>query len=204
MLMKTNKVIEHQTLDQNSQLAPQFGRQMNPPLQHLQMFNSNGQFHDHTMNSGPQGGVSSRQMTPANPLQSEQFSVAPDINQHYQQGGPQDVFRAQGIENGTDTRLYNPSVVQQSAYSVASSNQMHFNGGHQPQPYMPVHSDVEINQPQNQPPQTAPPFGGIQEGSETEADKNERYKSTLLFAANLLSQIHQPSGNQPGQGAGNQ
>lgn len=198
---------EHQNLDQNAQLPPHFGRQMNPQLQpsgHFQQnFNSNSQVHDHTTNSGTQGAASSRQMTPVIPLQNGQFSVAPEVNQHYQQGGTQDFFRGQGIENGPDTRLYNPPVIQQTAYSMASSNQLHFNGGHQPQPYMPVRSDVEIT-PQSQPPQTAAPFRAIQEGAETEADKNERYKSTLLFAANLLSQIHQPSGNQPGQGAGNQ
>ncbi|KAL8479520.1 hypothetical protein ACS0TY_026425 [Phlomoides rotata] len=209
---------EHQTLDQNAQLAPQFGRQMNPHLQHPQaaqaaplvssttghfhqIFNSNSQVHEYTMNSGTQGATSSK-MTPV-PLQSGQFSVAPDVSQHYQQGSSQDVFWGQGIENGPDSRLYNPSVIQQSAYSMPSSNQLHFNGVPQPQPYMPVHSDVEIAS-QSQPPQTAAPFGVIQEGAETEADKNERYKSTLLFAANLLSQIHQPSGNQPGQGDGNQ
>lgn len=209
---------EQQAVDQNSQLVHQLGSQMNPQLQHLQaaqaappavanatghfhqMYNPNTQMNDHTINMATRGNAASKPMAPVIPLQGGQVSVAPDVNQYYLQGVSHDVLRSQEMDNGKDAqRLYNPSIVQQPAYPVASSNQ--FTGVPQPQPYMPMPSEVETPH-QSQPPQAAAPFGTTQESAETEADKNERYKTTLLFAANLLSRIHQPSGNQPGQGAG--
>lgn len=208
---------EQQAVDQNSQLMHQLGSQMNPQLQHLQaaqaapavanatghfhqMYNPNTQMNDHTINMATRGNAASKPMAPVIPLQGGQVSVAPDVNQYYLQGVSHDVLRSQEMDNGKDAqRLYNPSIVQQPAYPVASSNQ--FTGVPQPQPYMPMPSEVETPH-QSQPPQAAAPFGATQESAETEADKNERYKTTLLFAANLLSRIHQPSGNQPGQGAG--
>ncbi|KAH6833416.1 hypothetical protein C2S53_012638 [Perilla frutescens var. hirtella] len=203
---------EQRALDQNNQLVQQLGNQNNPQLQHLQaaqaapvvanatshfhqMYNPSSQMNEHTINMA-QGAASSKPMAPV--MQGGQVSVAPDVNQYYLQGVSQDALRNQGMDNGKDDqRLYNPSIVQQQAYPVASSNQL--SGA--PQPYMPLPSEVETAH-QSQPPQSAAPFGATQESAETEADKNERYKTTLLFAANLLSRIHQPSGNQPGQGAG--
>ncbi|KAK4406255.1 Flowering time control protein FPA [Sesamum angolense] len=209
---------ELQALDHNGQLVQQLGSQINSQLQHLQvaqpaptasnstgyfpqMLNSYGQMHDRPMNMTPQGATSSKPMAPSIPLQSGSVSVAPEINQHYQPGSSQDVLRGQGMDNGADAlRFYNSSNAQQPVYPVALSNQLQLNGVSPPQPYMPQPSQVDVTH-QSQLPQTAP-FGGSQESAETEADKNERYKTTLLFAANLLSRIHQPSGNQPGQGAG--
>ncbi|XP_057781531.1 flowering time control protein FPA [Salvia miltiorrhiza] len=191
----------------NSQLLQQLSSQFNPQLQHPQaaqtahatnqfhqMYNPNSQMNDHPNNMSAQGAASSKPMAPAFSSQSGQ-----DINQYYLQGGSQDALRSQGMDNGNNSqRLYNPSIIQQSAYPMASSNQ---HSG-VPQPYMPLPSSEVEAAHQSQPPQAAPPFGATQESAETEADKNERYKTTLLFAANLLSRIHQPPGNQPGQGAG--
>ncbi|KAK4424996.1 Flowering time control protein FPA [Sesamum alatum] len=209
---------ELQALDHNGQLVQQLGGQINSQLQHLQVaqsaptapnstgyfpqtLNSYGQIHDRPMNLTPQGAASSKPMAPSIPLQSGSVSVPLEINQHYQPGSSQDVLRGQGMDNGADgLRFYNSSNAQQPVYPVALSNQVQVNGVSPPQPYMPQPSQVDVTH-QSQPPQTAP-FGGGQESAETEADKNERYKTTLLFAANLLSRIHQPSGNQPGQGAG--
>ncbi|GFP95800.1 flowering time control protein fpa [Phtheirospermum japonicum] len=202
---------ENQAPDHSGHLQ-QWSGQINSQLQHQQTapivsstagqlhqtLNPYSQFHDHRNNFSPQGAPSSRPMAPVNPLQN-----GPEMNQHYQQRSSQDVFRGQRFDNVSDSpRSYNPSIHQQPpAYPVASSNQMHANAVHVPQPYIPQPSEVEPTH-QSQLLQTAP-FGGVtQENAETEADKNERYKTTLLFAANLLSRIHQPSGNQPGQGAG--
>lgn len=47
-------------------------------------------------------------------------------------------------------------------------------------------------------------YGAGQGTSEVDSDKNERYRSTLQFAANLLLQIHQQQPDtQARQGAGN-
>ncbi|PIN04186.1 RNA-binding protein ELAV/HU (RRM superfamily) [Handroanthus impetiginosus] len=207
---------EHQALDHNGQLHQQLGSEINSQLQHLQAaqatpmasnmsshfnraLNSYSQMHDSTINFTPQSAATSKPMAPVIPLHNGPVSVAPEINQHYQQDSSHDVLRGQGIDNGTDAlRFYNPSLGQQPPYPVALSNHMHGGGFSQPQPYMP--SEVE-HPHQSQQIQTTPP-GLIQETAESEADKNERYKTTLLFAANLLSRIHQPAGNQPGQGAG--
>ncbi|CAA0839360.1 Flowering time control protein FPA [Striga hermonthica] len=172
----------------DSGMAGQFHQALNPYRQH------------HTGDFTSQGGSSSRSMPPVISMQRGPAPVAPEINQQYQHGNPQDVFRGQGIETGADTLKpsYNSPILPQPMYPVALSNQMHGNASSQP--YVPQPSEVELVH-QSQPLQTAP-FGTTQENAETEADKNERYKTTLLFAANLLSRIHQPSGNQAGQGAG--
>ncbi|KAG6395502.1 hypothetical protein SASPL_146147 [Salvia splendens] len=204
---------EQQLVGQASHLLQQLGSQINPQLHHLQaaqtahaganaanqfhqMYIPNSQMNDHPINMATQGAASSKPVTPVFSSQSGH-----DINPYYLQGVSQDVLMGQGMDNGKDAqRLYNPSVVQQPGYPMASPNQL--SGVPQPQPYMPLPSSRIEAAHQSQPPQGAPPSGATQESAETEADKNERYKSTLLFAANLLSRIHQPSGNQPEQGAG--
>ncbi|KAL7145503.1 hypothetical protein ABFS83_07G088900 [Erythranthe nasuta] len=188
---------------QESQAAPIIPKTTNSPY-HQTLNSYHHPMHDHTMKYAPQGAAaanSSKPMPPVIPFQSGPVSMAPqEMNQHYQQGGGyQDYFRGQGIDNESDAhKFYNPSAVQQQPY-IPLSSQSHANGVSQPHPYiMPMPSEVDPSQPS----QTAP-FGSVQqEIDETEADKNERYKTTLLFAANLLSQIHQPSGNRSGQGAG--
>ncbi|KAL3635043.1 hypothetical protein CASFOL_022097 [Castilleja foliolosa] len=203
---------ENQVPDHNGQILQQWGGQNNSQLQHqqtapivsstagqfYQTLNPYSQFDDHRNNFSPQVAPSLRPMAHLNPLLS-----GPEMNQHYQHQNSQDEFRGQRFDNVTDSlNSYNPSVHQQRlAYPVAASNQMQANNVHVPQPYIPQPSEVEPTY-QDQPLQTAPFGGPTQENAEAEADKNERYKTTLLFAANLLSRIHQPSGNQSGQGAG--
>lgn len=204
---------EHQALDHNGQLVQQLGSQINSQLQHLQApqtasmisnmnshfnqtLNSYNQMHDGTIKLTPQGATSSKPIAPLIPSQSGTGMVAPEINQHYEHGSSQGFFRGQGIDNEADAlNFYNPSNVQR-AYPTALSNQ-NPNGVSLPQPYTPMPSEFKH---ESQPFQTAP-FGANQENSETEADKNERYKTTLLFAANLLSKMQQTSGNQPGHDA---
>lgn len=208
----------HQALDNNGQHVQQLSSQMNSQLQHQplaqsapmvsnmtsnfhQTLSPYNQMHERTINFPPQGAFSSNPMTSVFPLQNGSFSVAPQFNQQYQQISSQDVSRGQGIDNGTDApRSYNSPNVQQQAYPVASSNQVQVHDVSVVQPYMPLPPEAELPN-QSQPIQTAQ-CGTVQESAEAEADKNERYKTTLLFAANLLSRIHQPPASQPGQGAG--
>lgn len=201
---------EQQSVSQNNQLLQQLRSQTNPHFQQLhaaqtapavananhfhQMYNPNSQINDHSNNMANHGVASSKPMAPVFSSQSGQ-----DVNQYYLQGLSQDVSRSQGMDNGRDSqRLYNPSFVQQQAYPMTSSNQPSGVPQPQPQPYMPLPSSEVEAAHRSQLSQDAASIGATQESAETEADKNERYKTTLLFAANLLSRIH-----QPGQGAGN-
>lgn len=207
---------EQQSASQNIQLLQQLRSQTNPHFQQPQatqtapavanannfhqMYNPNNQMNDQANNMSNHGAASSKPMAPVFSSQSGQ-----DVNQYYLQGVSQDALRSQGMDNGKDSqRLYNPSFSQQQAYPMASLNQLSGVLQQQsqsqpqphPQPYMPFPPSEVESAHQSQPPQDAA-LGATQESAETEADKNERYKTTLLFAANLLSRIH-----QPGQGAG--
>ncbi|KZV50825.1 flowering time control protein FPA-like [Dorcoceras hygrometricum] len=197
--------MQHQGSQINSQLqhVPQAHTQMVSPMtsQFHQPISSYSHMHEHNNSFPSQGAVLSKSMAPAMPQQSGTVTVSQEINQRYQQGSSQDMLRGHGIDYGTDALgFYSSSVVQPPAYPMALLNQVHGNDVAQTQPYMPEASGIGQTH-KDQHPQTAP--YGVPESAETEADKNERYKTTLLFAANLLSRIHQPSGNQPGQGAGN-
>ncbi|GER27884.1 RNA binding [Striga asiatica] len=177
--------MQHPQASQAQAQAPppgQFHQELNPYRQH------------HTGDFTSQGGSSSRLMPPIISMQRGPAPVAaPEINQQYQHGNNlQDVFRGQGIETGADSLKPSFNFPQQM-YPVPLSNQMHANASSQP--YVPPQpSEVELVHHQSQPALQTAPFGVAQENAETEADKNERYKTTLLFAANLLSRIHQPSG----------
>ncbi|KAL6582273.1 hypothetical protein OROMI_006287 [Orobanche minor] len=195
---------ENQALGHNGQFVQQLGGPINSPLQHSQMAQAApivsskaGEFQQ-TLNPYSQipghTNTSLKSMAPVIPLQSGPISLAPETNQHYQQGNNQDAWRDPGMDSGIDSlKSYNSSILQQPAYHVALSNQSHVNAVSMLQPYIPRPSEMGPTH-QSQPLQMAP-FGVTQENAETEADKNERYKTTLLFAANLLSRIHQPSGN---------
>lgn len=208
---------ERHTLEHNVQPARHLDSQINSQLQHApqahsqsvsdmtshfhQPIRSYSQMHEHNIGFPSQGAVLSKSMTPVIPLKSATFTVSQEINQRYQQGSSQEILRGHGIDYGTDALgFYGSSVVQQPAYPMALPNQVHGNDVTQTQPYMPEASGIGLTH-KDQDLHTAP-YGAVLESTETEADKNERYKTTLLFAANLLSRINQPSGNQPGQGAG--
>lgn len=192
--------------DQSGQLGQQSGHQLQatqvPPV----ASNMAGHYHQ-TVNSYTQSMIhqapaSSKPIPPIIPPQNGPVSAGLEPNQHYQQGSTQMVLGGQGMDNGTNALRFHDSSVPQPSYSVALLNQVHVNNSSMPQPYMPLPSDVNVTH-QSQPLQNTAPFRVAQEQPETEADKNERYKSTLLFAANLLSRIHQPSERQPEHGAGN-
>lgn len=139
----------------------------------------------------PQGAV---------PMQSGSMVASENTSQQYQQGNnSHGIYGGQGTDHWPDSsRSYNPSMGQEQAYPVAS-NQAYGAGGSQPQSYTPMPAE-QLSSHQNEQLQSGTQYGTVQESAETETDKNERYKSTLLLAANLLSRLHQPSGNQQGQG----
>ncbi|KAL0289013.1 UNVERIFIED_CONTAM: Flowering time control protein FPA [Sesamum angustifolium] len=93
------------------------------------------------------------------------------------------------VDHGIDaSKFVSSSNIQQEACRVPLSNQVNVNDVTRPLP-----SAVECTH-QNQQFQTAI-HGEVHESTETEAEKNERYRVILLLAANLLSRVRQQRGN---------
>ncbi|KAG4386782.1 hypothetical protein AAZX31_11G123800 [Glycine max] len=160
-----------------------------------------------------QGAVSSRHMPNfMMPTQSGQVAVSPHASQNYQVEVSPSNQKGFGVVQGTDASvLYNSQAFQQPnnnslAFqqpnnSFALSNQVNSTNASQQQTAMPYTVD-QVNP--DTPNQQLPMFGVSQGQTEVEADKNQRYQSTLQFAANLLLQIQQqqqqaPGGHGPGQ-----
>ncbi|RDY12673.1 Flowering time control protein FPA, partial [Mucuna pruriens] len=150
-----------------------------------------------------QGAVSSRHMSNFMiPTQSGQVAVSPHASQHYQVEASPSNQKGFGVVQGTDASvLYNSLAFQQPNNSIALSNQVNNANPSHLQTAMPYTVDQVNSDPPNQ---QLPIFGAGQGTSEVEADKNQRYQSTLQFAANLLHQIQQqqqqqaPGGHGPG------
>ncbi|KAL5130066.1 Flowering time control protein FPA [Glycine soja] len=95
----------------------------------------------------------------------------------------------------------NSQAFQQPNNSFALSNQTNSANASQQQTAM-LYTVDQVNS--DTPNQQLPMFGVSQGQTEVEADKNQRYQSTLQFAANLLLQLQQqqqqaPGGHGPGQ-----
>ncbi|KAL0392524.1 UNVERIFIED_CONTAM: hypothetical protein Sradi_2475200 [Sesamum radiatum] len=100
------------------------------------------------------------------------------------------------VDHGTDaSKFVSSSNIQQEACRVPLSNQVNVNDVTRPLP-----SEVECTH-HNQQFQTSV-HGEVHESTETEAEKNERYKAILLLAANLLSRVRQQRGNSAEHGSG--
>ncbi|CAK9181607.1 unnamed protein product [Ilex paraguariensis] len=100
---------------------------------------------------------------------------------------PQETQKSNGMGHGTDAySIYDSSVVQQPSNSVTSTNVIRGANVSQQHTAMPLASEKVNLELTNQ----------LSGTSEVDADKNERYRSTLQFAANLLFQIQQQQ--QPG------
>lgn len=150
----------------------------------------------------PLGAISSVPMTYFITPQNGQVPVSSQVSQQYQVGVPPSTEKGYGVVQGSDASVfYSSKSFQQPNNFIASSNQVS-NAASQQQTVMPYTVDKVNSEPPNQ--QIQPPSFGVEQGmSELEADKNQRYQSTLQFAANLLQQIQQQP-TQGGQGPGNQ
>lgn len=144
------------------------------------------QMQERAFNFPPQVSVSSRPIPSAVSSQG-QVSVSSQVEQQHPLVGSHD-----------PVRLYGSSVLQQATYPVSSANEV--NGSQMAQ----LHT-VQLasgTDPSNQVLQLPTPLHGAgQETSETEEEKNRRYQTTLMFAANLLSKVKQP-GNHAAHGPG--
>ncbi|KAL3506760.1 hypothetical protein ACH5RR_032142 [Cinchona calisaya] len=162
----------------------------NPPNLPVQGVIGYNQMQDRGFNLQQQGSV-----PPATPSQG-QVSALPLADQQHQLGIPYDHLKSHGITQGTDAlTLYGSSVIQQPTNLVTLANEVNGANVLQPQAPMPQTTKMDVNNPVQEL-QAAVQTG--QETSETEDEKNRRYQSTLLFAANLLNKVQQPPGTQTG------
>ncbi|XP_055829125.1 flowering time control protein FPA [Solanum dulcamara] len=175
---------------------------LNAPNHYSQGATSFSQMQDHNLNLQAQGGPP-QTLTSTIISQGTQLSAQPHVDRQLQLGRHQDAASGSGIAHGTDALgHYGSSVPQQQTNLASLTNQTHGANVSQPQAGMPVASGMGLAT-QMQQLQSAL-YGSVQEGSESEVDKNERYQATLLFAASLLSKIHnQKPSSQSGQGSDN-
>jgi len=160
-----------------------------------QVVSGSSQFHD-TASCLQQLGAVSSSTSLTNfiiPSQNGQEAVPPQVSQQYQVEVPHSTEKGYGVVQGTDPSvLYRSKAFQQPNSFIPSSNQVSNAASQQ-------HMNSE---PPNQ--QLQPALSAAGQGiSELEADKNQRYHSTLQFAANLLFQIQQQQ-TQGEHGPGNQ
>ncbi|XP_022761621.1 flowering time control protein FPA-like isoform X2 [Durio zibethinus] len=180
----------------------------NTPIHSAQMALGSTQFQESAVSMPQHGAASSRQLTNINiPSQSEPGAVSAPISQQYQPEVPPNTQKGYGMMHGIDASgLYSAPTFQQQSNPNVLSNQVH--GANVSQPQNVMQADKKILELPSQVQQLQSVLSGAGQGtSDVEADKNQRYQSTLQFAASLLLQIQQQQQqtNTPGgQGTGNQ
>lgn len=203
---------DHQIADQSIHPPQQFRNMYNNHNTHFQpyppasapghtsqVFSGSSHTRDNTLSQQQQGVVSSRHMSNfVTPSQSGQVPASPHFSHQYQAEVPPNSQKGFGVVPGSDASvLYNsqafqqpsskPQSFQQPNNSIALSSQASSTNP-QHQPVMQYTADQTNSNP---PIQQHPAFGVSQGTPDLEADKNQRYQSTLQFAANLLLQIQQ-------------
>ncbi|KAF4349842.1 hypothetical protein F8388_021952 [Cannabis sativa] len=189
----------HQAYDHTGHGLQQLGSQFNPQgqnLSQLQSYPSLSNTHSHSAQQH-HGSTQFQDSSLNQSLQSRPLSNFPVPSQGGQTSASPRVTQYQA--QGTDASgLYHPTVSQQLSNPVNFSSQSYGANSVQSQS-VPLASDT-VQQLQSI-------IGAGQSTSEGEVDKNQRYQSTLQFAANLLLQIQQRQqqqhvGAQAGRGSG--
>ncbi|KAG8481306.1 hypothetical protein CXB51_026073 [Gossypium anomalum] len=132
----------------------------------------------------------------------------PPISQQYQPEVPPSIQKVYGMMHAIDTSgLYGAPALQQPSNPNVLSNQVHGANVSHPQNVMQADRKNPEVSSQAQPLQSV--LSGSGQGTpDVEVDKNQRYQSTLQFAASLLLQIQQQQQQQQqtntpdGQGTG--
>ncbi|OMO68019.1 hypothetical protein CCACVL1_20129 [Corchorus capsularis] len=169
------------------------------PMHSAQMALGGTQFQESSVSLPQQGVASSRSLTNFNtPSQSAHAAVSTPISQQYQpEVPPPNPQKGYGMMHGVDASgLYGAPGFQQPN-NLNASNQIHGANVSQPQNVMQA-DRKNLEQLQSV-------LSGAGQGTaDVEVDKNQRYQSTLQFAASLLLQIQQQQQtNTPGgQGTG--
>ncbi|KAK9138722.1 hypothetical protein Sjap_009316 [Stephania japonica] len=161
----------------------------------------NSQTHDDSQNVMQQGAYSSRLSNNfASPSQSVQLTTPQQTNHQYQVDASLNHQRSYGIGRATDgTELINLPAIQQVMPTAVLPPLAH--GGtnfSQQQAGIPPANDGMNALPNQVQQLQATIAGGDQGVADSEAEKNQRYKSTLAFAADLLQQIQRRTQQQQG------
>lgn len=198
---------DHQTSDHMSHSLQQLRTQFNPQVQNLSQYHpyppvssipGHAQIQDSSVSLLPQGANFSRPLN-----QSGQLAASPQVSQQYQLEIPPS--RGYGMGHGTEASgLYSSPPFQQANGPLTSSSQAH--GSLLSQPPTLAAEKVSTELPNQVQQLQSALFGTGQGTSDVEVDKNQRYQSTLQFAASLLLQIQQQqqTTTQAGRGSGNQ
>lgn len=196
------------------------------PSHTAQTFSGSSHIQDNAVSQQQQGVVSSRLVSNfVTPTQSGQVAASPHFSHQYQAEVPPNTQK--GFPGSDVSVLYNSQAFQQPnnnhhPFQQPNNNPQHFQqSNNNPQPFQQPNNSIALSSqvnsanPQHQPVmqytadqvnsnppiQQHPAFGVGQGPPELEADKNQRYQSTLQFAANLLLQIQQQQ-TQGGHGPG--
>lgn len=197
---------DHQTSDHMSHSLQQLRTQFNPQVQNLSQYHpyppvssipGHAQIQDSSVSLLPQGANFSRPLN-----QSGQLAASPQVSQQYQLENPPS--RGYGMGHGTEASGLYSSPPFQQANGPLTSSQAH--GSLLSQPPTLAAEKVSTELPNQVQQLQSALFGTGQGTSDVEVDKNQRYQSTLQFAASLLLQIQQQqqTTTQAGRGSGNQ
>lgn len=225
---------DQSAMQTSGQLVQPFGSQFNPAVQspQVQPFASLSGTSSHSVSVAPgstqaqdfsailpQQGSNVTRLPPnfAITSQSGQFAASATVGQQYHQEAPLSNMKGYGMAQGADAPLYNMPAFADPSNSIPSSAQGHAATFLQPQSQLqaqpqpnlqsaaPIAAERVNSELNNQMNHIQSAFAGAGQGSsDVETDKNQRYQSTLQFAANLLLQIQQQQTNATGgQGSGN-
>ncbi|KAG6667368.1 flowering time control protein FPA-like isoform X1 [Carya illinoinensis] len=209
---------DHQTSDHTGHSLQQLRSQFNPQMQNLSQYQpyplvsstpghsapsvlGGAQIQDSSFSLPRQGAILPR------PNQNGQVAASSQLRQQYQLEIPASGQRGYGMVHGMEASgLYSlPNFQQTNAPPLSSSGQAH--GSLHSQPVTISAEKVSSELPSQVQQLQSALFGNSQGAPDVEVDKNQRYQSTLQFAASLLQQIQQQqqqTTTQAGRGSGNQ
>ncbi|XVF37670.1 hypothetical protein REPUB_Repub20aG0029600 [Reevesia pubescens] len=198
-----------QQFNPSAQLPPvqHYSSISSSPIYSTQMALGSTQFQESAVVLPQQGAASSWPLTNFNiPSQSEHGVVSAPISQQYQPEVPPNAQKGYAMMHGADASgLYGALAFQQWSNPSVLSNQVH--GANVSQPQNVMQAERKSLELPSQVQQLQSVLSGTGQGtSDVEDDKNQRYQSTLQFAANLLLQIQQQQQTTTpgGQGTGSQ
>ncbi|XP_039033491.1 flowering time control protein FPA-like isoform X2 [Hibiscus syriacus] len=198
-----------QQFNPSAQLPPaqHYSTISSTPAHSAQMAHWGTQFQESVIGLPQQGAASSMPLTNFNiPSQNEHSAFSTPINQQYQAQVPPGTQKGYGMMHVTDASgLYGAPALQQPSNPNVLSNQIHGATVSQAQNLMQGDRNNSDLLSQVQPQQSV--LSGAGQGtSDVEVDRNQRYQSTLQFAASLLLQVQQKQQQQTntpgGQGTG--
>ncbi|KAK9725133.1 hypothetical protein RND81_05G124300 [Saponaria officinalis] len=208
--------------EQTGQSSQQFGMQPyhnSPMTNNFQSFPTNQNFSSHQVPSLPenmamqnhaynpqdQGSVASRP-TLTHPVTTlgQQFVPQTQGSQPYPVEPPRNVQQGYAMMHATPAASYSVADNQQPYNPGSYPNQLHESDTSRPEINLAGLLGITKSEPPNLVERFHSAPSGVGQGTaEVEVDKNQRYQSTLQFAASLLQQLQQKQLQQQQQGSSN-